>query len=567
MTLPAIPNLSRRRFLSGASAVGLAGLAPSPFIGRAFARACPWKPDKWGSLEKELYGQLLRPEDSRFAGFAAPFNLVYETQKPAAIALCANRADVETAVKWAAANRDVWAGQSDARVVVRSGGHSYAGYSSGPGLMIDVSQLKRYSWDSTRTRLTVECGARNGDVYNILRAENRALTHGRCPTVGIAGFLLGGGIGFNMRLHGVGSDRLLASTIVTANGETLNVSAEENEDLFWACRGGGGGNFGINTSFTLDTVAADDRLTVFKLLSKLPRERALKVIVDLMAALDAGDPRLGSRFKFSRDYDCDNVNIDLIGQFHGGVPDVRRLLSNFLKETAESEITEMSYWEGQEALLDWEGPFRFTERSAFLKVNLDEAAVRTALEGLWTMEPSSDEAFARDKPPNVRFFQTGGRMNDIAPADTAFVHRNSKWLMDFGLPWSADDDKDPAKKNRNRAALNAMFDHMLQYTTRGSYQNFADPDLADKNFADKTLADTNLADKDAQNPQPLDWPTAYYGDNYQRLAYIKYKYDQNEFFKFKQSIRPMPPPTPPGLRPMQLVPPPGLHPMVHSQGG
>jgi FAD/FMN-containing dehydrogenase len=508
MTVHVAPGLSRRRFLAATSALGVAaGLAPYRPIDVAYALAST--PD-WQSLADRLDGPVVHPGDSRFGPFATPYNLVYDTAdlQPNAIAVCANRRDVATAVRWA---RD-----RNITPVVRSGGHSYAGYSMGPGLMIDVSVMKRFSWNGPRTELTVECGARNGDVYNILRAEARTMTHGRCPTVGVAGFLLGGGIGFNMRLHGVASDGLVASDIVTANGAVLKLSEQENEDLFWACRGGGGGNFGINTAFTLSTVPAD-RVTVFSLRWTAPRDKAEQIALALMTALDNGDNRLGSRPSFYRDPSQppgSDAVVKVLGQWHGTEREVRALLASVLLpplQPARAVIAEMDYWDGQDFLLEWDGPFRFLERSVFLRQNLDAAAIHAAFDGLWQFQPSADKSLT----PDVRFFQTGGRINDVDPAATAFVHRDSRWLLDIGLPWSAEDLKDPSWLLRNRARQDQLFAAMSKYGNGGSYQNFADPALQD--FA-----------------------KAYYGRNLERLTKVKRAYDPDNFFKFAQSIPPAP---------------------------
>jgi FAD/FMN-containing dehydrogenase len=436
-------RLSRRGFLLGSSALGLAaGFTTTGFGNRAYAQSAAACEPYWRSLACKLDGPLLLPGDTRFRRFAEPFNLAFDTpdRQPNAIALCANASDVAAAIKWAAAH--------DVSPVVRSGGHSYAGYSMGPGLTIDVSLLKTFSWDGPRRRVTIGSGARNGDLYNVLRADNRTVTHGRCPTVGVAGFLLGGGIGFNMRNYGAASDLLKATTIVTADGVPRAVAETSNEDqdLFWASRGGGGGNFGINTSFTLDTVEARG-VTVFSLQWKKPRDTAEHIAFNVMQALDAVDERLGTRFNFFRDESDPRIReadrdaiVDVLGQFHGAKSEAQTALAQVLSlNPTTSQIKETSYWDGQDFLVEWEGPLRFTERSVFIPQNLDEAAINTAFDLLWQYKASSNPGFVAD----VRFFQTGGAMNKPHPQDTAFVHRNSRWLMDFGLTWTADDLRDP----------------------------------------------------------------------------------------------------------------------------
>jgi FAD/FMN-containing dehydrogenase len=227
MTIPVAPQLDRRRFLIGSAAVGVAtGLTPGSLFEVARAQAQPVRAADWDQLARNLVGPLLRPGDSPFPRFVAPYNLAYNDRKLWAngIALCANAADIATAIGWARDNK--------VPLVARSSGHSYAGYSMTPGLMIDLTAMRGATWDAARRCVTVTGGVRNSDVTAFLRKVDRTITHGRCPMVGTAGFLLGGGIGFNMRLHGVGIDHLRASEIVTAAGDTLALSAQENPDLF-----------------------------------------------------------------------------------------------------------------------------------------------------------------------------------------------------------------------------------------------------------------------------------------------------------------------------------------------
>lgn len=512
MTANVDRGLSRRGFLAGTSALGvIAGSTATRFGERAYAQSAAACEPYWRSLACKLDGPLLLPGDTRFRRFAEPYNLAFDTpdRQPTAIALCADANDVAAALNWAAAH--------DVSPTVRSGGHSYAGYSMGAGLMIDVSLLKAFSWDGSRRRVTIGSGARNSDLYNVLRAENRTVTHGRCPTVGVAGFLLGGGIGFNMRNYGVASDLLKATAIVTADGVQRQVgeTSNEDQDLFWACRGGGGGNFGINTSFTLDTVEAHG-VTVFSLQWNAPRDAAKPIAFKVMQALDAVDNRLGSRFNFFRNESDPRVKeadrsaiIDVLGQFQGAEQEARTALGPLLSlKPTKSRIKETSYWDGQAFLLEWDGPMRFTERSVFIPQSLDAAAIDTAFDLLWQYKASANPHFVAD----VRFFQTGGAMNRLHAEDTAFVHRNSRWLMDFGLAWAADDLQDPNWLPGNRLVQDQLFSTLSRYGN-GSYQNFADPALKD-------------------------WARAYYGINLPRLSRIKRQYDPKNMFTFPQSIPP-----------------------------
>src|SRR5262249_32043248 len=153
-----------------------------------------------------------------------------------------------------------------------------------------------------------------------------AITHGRCPTVGAAGFLLGGGIGFNMRAHGLACDQLGESQIVTADGAIRTIGPQStgiDGELYWACRGGGRGDFGVNTSFTLRTFPAEP-MTVFALTWTAATRDPFRVALALIPALESApiELGLGTRMSFGAPRPADrarghNVAINLIGQLRG----------------------------------------------------------------------------------------------------------------------------------------------------------------------------------------------------------------------------------------------------------
>src|ERR1700730_11381829 len=182
-------QISRRNFL--ALSAGAAVAAALPF--RATAQ-CPPRPileAAWRDLSRRLRGVLLRPSDSLFSAVARPNNLRYAGITPGGIAQCLDPADVSAAIGWCR--------EYQARFAVRSAGHSYAGFSTTDGLLIDLSPLNWSRYDEKTGVIHLGGGSINRDIYAALKAVNRTITHGRCTTVGAAGFLLGGGIGFNMR--------------------------------------------------------------------------------------------------------------------------------------------------------------------------------------------------------------------------------------------------------------------------------------------------------------------------------------------------------------------------------
>jgi hypothetical protein len=494
--------LGRRRFLAGASVLALAGWgSPTAVAYGRWGFASPGE-RAWRYLASNLSGPLLRPGDFDFAKFAAPYNLRYAHTQPRAIALCATSKDVATAI--------LWCRELEVPFAVRSGGHSYAGYSTTRGLLIDLSPMRSVRFDPATGSARIGGGARNQDLYDALEKANAAITHGRCPAVGAAGFLLGGGIGFNMRERGLACDQLTASEIVTADGRILALGPNDNPDLFWACRGAGGGNFGINTAFTLQTFPAAP-VTVFKLswTARSPSPEA--VFARLMPALDGAPEGFGSRVSLRAVAPAEraaggDVTIDLIGQLKGKRGELDDILgaAYAVGRPQQADIRETSYWDGQRFLEETDPPGYFQERSTFLVRPLDGAALGDAFH--WLRRWPGTGAAA-----DLRFFQTGGRINAVAPAATAFVHRDSRWIMDVGLNWTATDS--PIAVWRNREWQDEFYRAMLRFSTRGAYQNFVDPSLAN-------------------------WQQAYYGANLARLRRIKGQVDPSGVFRFPQAIPP-----------------------------
>ena len=495
---PPDASVSRRHFLGGASAAFVGAFASSAWPSGALARAPRQVGERaWHDLARRLSGRLLRPWTAGFRAAALPHNLRYAAVLPAGIARPRTADEVAQAIRWCR--------EHDVPLIARAGGHSYAGYSTTHGLMIDVSPINNIELDRSTGLARVGGGARNGDLYKVLRAAGVAITHGRCSTVGAAGFLLGGGIGFNMRAHGIGCDQLIASEIVTADGRVAALGATENPDLLWACRGAGGGNFGINTSFTLQTFAVAP-LTVFALTWTTRPEEVIRV---LMRAFDAAPDRLGSRISLlavtpRQRAAGKDVAVNVLGQLVGPASELRDILDAVYRiaRPAKEEILEKSYWEGQDFLTETEQPTYFQERSTFIGGALDDRALALAF-GWLRRWPGTAAA------GDLRFFQTGGKVNAPAADATAFVHRSSRWIMLVGLYWDRTDAAGLVR--RNRAWQDEFYAAMLPFGVGGAYQNFPDPSLRD-------------------------WRTAYYGSNLPRLARIKAAFDPTNVFDFAQAV-------------------------------
>ncbi|HEY3556594.1 MAG TPA: FAD-binding oxidoreductase [Kribbella sp.] len=201
----------------------------------------------WNTFAKSLKGRLYLASTSGYAAAHQLFNPRWDSVRPTAVVKAATAGDVQKAIDFARTSKLV--------LVPKSGGHSYVGASTiANGLQVDVGGLKSMSYSNGV--LTVGAGARLYDVHAFLDRYGRSLPTGTCPTVGVAGLTLGGGMGVHTRTYGLTCDRVVGMSVVTADGKVHNVSASSDADLFAALRGGGGGNLGVVTSFQFATIPA-----------------------------------------------------------------------------------------------------------------------------------------------------------------------------------------------------------------------------------------------------------------------------------------------------------------------
>lgn len=487
---------SRRGVLAAAAVLG--GFA---VLGRANpVAAAPEVSEKaWKHLARSLSGSLLRPGDKGYKATALPNNLVYADRLPAGIARCRTPEDVATAI--------LWCRENDVRFVARAGGHNYAGYSTTRGLMIDVGGLNDISFNAKSGRVTVGAGVKNRDIYTALGRESVAITHGRCYGVGVSGFLLGGGIGFDMRLNGIGSDKLVETHVVGADGEIRTARADHQPDLFWACRGGAGGNFGINTRFVVETFAVDE-ITAFDITWSRKPEAVAEALI---AALQGVTRRLGSKISLRAVTPAErragkDVRVNLLGQLHGPRDELRDILAPVfaIAPPLKQTISTGPYWEGQTLLSEEGGPEHYRERSRFVEKAFGAAALGTAFRQARRFPGTGGSA-------SLKLFQTGKAVNDLPQRATAFVHRRSQWLFTTAFTFEESDGR------RAVAAagdwLDETYEVMVPFCGEGAFQNFPDPALRD-------------------------WARQYYGANLTRLRDVKAAVDPDDVFRFGQSIRP-----------------------------
>ncbi|MFD7922062.1 FAD-binding oxidoreductase [Streptomyces sp. NPDC059740] len=495
-------NVSRRSVLSRGARVAAAAGVSSLSAGVAAASGPRTGPDRglpesaWRDLARSLSpgGRLHRPGDAAYVQLGLPDNRRYASVQPAGIAVCATEADVQAALRWATSHRLPFA--------PRSGGHNYAGYSTTTGLLISLRRMNRVA--PRGSRLVVGGGATNSDVY-ATRAANLYFPGGRCPGVGVAGLCLGGGIGFNDRKWGLTCDNLTETRLVVADGSVVRASEQENADLFWACRGGAGGNFGINTGFVFHAVdVSRQRATVFDL--TFPLERSTEVMAAVQHIL-ADDERndFDVRISFTTASQGRAGGMWLLGQRLGDEDGLRRELAPLLAlRPATAFVEERHFWDAQDHLMDDPGaPAASASKSLVPTRVLQPHTVQAVTEWIRTWPATEAAGY-------VTLFAMGGTANGPGPHETAYPHRDATFVIDIGSRWAPDTPSETV--DRLLARLRAMH-HTLRrdLATDTAYVNFPDPELRD-------------------------WQHAYYDGNYQRLLTVKHDWDPTGRFRYGQAV-------------------------------
>lgn len=517
------PNFDRRAFLKGAGKLALgagaaaqlawlAACSPKPEASSTVGArpgsgsAFPWPDDQasvsaWDQLAKNLHGTLLRPGDTRYLKTIQVRNTVFQDVLPAGVAVVADIADVQTALKWAQDN--------GVEMTTRSGGHSFGGYSTTRGLVINLSGMTDSMIDQAANTITVKGAATNLTVTEAGQPVGVAVAGGQCPTVGIPGLTLGGGLGFYMRRHGLTLDALQETEIVTADGTVLTCNANENVDLFWALRGGGGGNFGINTSFTFTPFEVPDLVSVYSLVfntDDIPA--AFAAYQDLLPDAPGELSGVARFFPATPESGDAGTQLKIFGQFLGGSKQkLLKVLAPLLDaaQPATHEVDEMTFWEAKKWLGESVGaPNAFAERSRFIPNAFSEEGVLLMIDGIQSFPgvAPADSAISS-------FFAWGGAVADVAADATAFAHRSDRWLMMIDASWSLDD---PAEQVQTiKAWQNDLWGNVGPMASDRSYVNFIDPELTD----------------------PMSF---YYGEALPRLVDIKKTYDPHDVFAFPQGI-------------------------------
>jgi FAD/FMN-containing dehydrogenase len=439
-------------------------------------------------------GRLRLPGDRGFDEGSRPFNERFRDVRPAAVLSTAGPADVSRAIGW---SRD-----NGVPIVARGGGHSYAGNSVNRGLVLDLRDIDGVHVDPSTALVTVGGGAQSRKIYPALREHDLILPLGNSDDVGIGGLVLGGGVSVVSRAMGLTCDSLVSTDVVLADGSTVTCSETENTDLFWACRGGGGGNFGVNTSFTFQARPVQATSTCL-VLWEWPY--AIDVLTTMQEIMRLAPNGFAARIGMSRAAGEDGV-VSVIGQHLGSAAELRELLAPALAVAPayRVEIADRNYWEAVDYLHHTTAGGAFAVRTRCAPEPLAEDGLRIMVTAVdrWPGSANPDGA-------GVALFTWGGAINDVRVNETAFPHRNVLFLVSLDTSWQPDEP--PRVVRDNLDWLAALYRDLGQFATDASYVSFTDPDLDD-------------------------WRTAYHGPNAARLAEAKRRYDPDRVFTFPQAI-------------------------------
>ena len=489
-------TFSRRNVLALGALAGVAAANPIAAAGPVTRAAPADPPVDLAALKKALAGPLVLPGDSRYATASLPFNAALGVRKPAAIAQVASRADVRTCV--------LRVGGRGIPLAARSGGHSYPGYSTpNGGVVVDVSALRSITVNADGTAV-VGAGARLIDVYSALAAHGRALPAGSCPTVGVAGSTLGGGLGVVARAYGLTCDHLKSTTVVAADGAIVTVDANHNADLFWALRGGGGGNGAIVTDFTFTTVPAPT-VTIFSL--HFPAAKTANVLRAWSQWMDAAPDRLSSLCAVTAAATPTNR---VTGTWTGAVAGLSAQLSALIAEVGAAPTTRTTHTYGYlDAMKYFASCLNATVAACHSNSTpggtLGRDAFRAASRMLQhTVTASTASAvvnlMSRQSGMVLLFDSLGGQVGRVKLTDTAFPHRAAHASVQV---YSGSAASGPAVTRVQQA--------LAPIVGTGAYVNYV-------------------------NPAQTDWATAYYGANLPRLRSVIKHYDPNAIFTFAQSV-------------------------------
>lgn len=448
-----------------------------------------------------LRGDLVMPDDAGYDEARQIWNGMHD-KRPSLIAQCTGVADVIEAVNFARDN--------DLLVSVRGGGHNVGGTaSSDGGIMIDLSLMKAVHVNPRAKTARVQGGTTLGDMDRETQVYGLAAPCGNVSTTGVAGLTLGGGLGHLRRKYGLAIDNLKSVDIVTADGQVRTASKEENSDLFWGVRGGGG-NFGVVTSFEFNLHEVGPMVTMCA--PWYPVENAEEILSKWVAFMETAPEEFSSIALIW----TVPAAPDIPAEYHGKRSIV--LAGVHCGPLEEGERITQPLRELGTPMLDMSGPAPYTAvqssfdpffpkgqrqyyfKSRYLK-SLDDATIAALLPR--ALNPPDPSVL-------IAIWHYGGAMQRVDGAETAFMGRDAPFLLSVDAIWD-----DPSMNDEVVAYSRAYLEEMEPFSPGGLYVNFAGLGEEGESLV-----------KDA------------YGSNYARLVALKNKYDPTNLFHLNQNIKP-----------------------------
>jgi FAD/FMN-containing dehydrogenase len=435
-----------------------------------------------------IAGKAIGPEDPGYNDARCIWNASVE-KFPGLIVRCAGTADVVNTVKFARANNLL--------VAIRGGGHNVAGRAlCDDGIVIDLSGMRAVFVDPSRRTARVQGGATLGDVDRETHLFGLAVPAGVVSKTGIAGLTLGGGVGWLVRKHGLTCDNVLSFEVVAADGALLTASADENADLFWALRGGGG-NFGVVTSFLFQ---AHPVSTVLGGLIVHAREQATEVIRHYRDFMRSAPEELTAYVGLITTPDG-HPAVAVIPCYCGNLADGVRVIQPLrdfgspLMDTVQSMP-----FPAMQKILDVAFPdgTRNYWKSTFVK-ELSEEAIELIVAHANKMRSPLSAVI-------IEYY--GGAAGRIGESQTAFAQRQAEYDIGFMAQW-----RDAAESEAHIAWARNMSDALRPYSSGRYLLNFVDD----------------------ESPGTIQ---AAFGTNYSRLAQVKAIFDPANFFSINQNIKP-----------------------------
>jgi FAD/FMN-containing dehydrogenase len=452
------------------------------------------------AYEAELAGELVRPGDGAYEEARLLWNGMID-KRPALIARCESVEDVVASVAFARA--------SDLLLAVRGGGHGVAGYAAcDGGLVIDLSAMNGVSVDPERRLATVGGGARLGDVDRATQEYGLAVPFGVVSATGVAGLTLSGGMGWLRRQHGLSCDNLVSAQVVTADADVVTASEDENPELLWALRGGGG-NFGVVTSFEFRLHPVGPEVAVAFVL--YPGDRAREALDAFRRFMESAPDEISPLCFLGHVPEADIFPAESHGAryvafagVHPGDPAEGERVLQPLRDLGDPIVDlsgTMPFVEAQ-SLLDEDYPngWQYYWKSIELDLLSDEA-LDLVIEHAWA---------APSHHSTVDIWWQGGAMGRVAADATAYGARE---LILLGYEANFED---PDERDANVAWVRDSIDQVRPLSTGGVYLNF--PGFFEE--GDALLRD------------------AYGPENYERLVALKSKYDPANLFRLNGNIEP-----------------------------